>query len=98
MTSLKFSLVVKLTTIRSVLSIVATENLHLKQLDVKIVLLHGDLEDIYMMQQQEYIISGMEQLLCKLKKSLLWLETSFETVVSEVRQIHGCSGHFLTLP
>jgi len=45
-----FSLVVKLTTIRSVLSIVAAEDLHLKQLDVKTAFLHGDLEDIYMLQ------------------------------------------------
>jgi len=45
-----FSSVVKLTTIRFVLSIVAAEYLHLEQLDVKTVFLHGDLEDIYMMQ------------------------------------------------
>ena len=46
-----FSPVVKLNTIRSVLSIVAVENLHLEQLDVKTVFLHGDLEeDIYMHQ------------------------------------------------
>ncbi|GJV06414.1 retrovirus-related pol polyprotein from transposon TNT 1-94 [Tanacetum coccineum] len=38
-----FSLVVKMTTIRLVLSIVATENLHLEQLDVKTSFLYGDL-------------------------------------------------------
>jgi len=38
----------KLTTIRSVLSIVAAEDLHVEQLDVKAVFRHGDLEDIYM--------------------------------------------------
>ena len=42
----KFSLVVKLTTISS-LSIVATEDLHLEQLNVKTAFLHGGLEDIY---------------------------------------------------
>ena len=40
-----FSLVVKMTSIRTVLSLVATEDLHLEQLDVKIAFLHGDLDE-----------------------------------------------------
>eukprot|EP00253_Pinus_taeda_P010034 PITA_10034 len=44
-----FSLVVKMTSIRTILSLVAVENLHLEQLDVKTTFLHGDLEEeIYM--------------------------------------------------
>ena len=44
-----FSLVVKMSTIRLVLGMVAAENLHLEQLGVKTTFLHGDLEeDIYM--------------------------------------------------
>ena len=43
-----FSPVVKLTSIRILLSVVASENLHLKQMDVKISFLHGDLDkEIY---------------------------------------------------
>lgn len=39
----------KLNTIRYVLSIVASEEIYLEQLDLKIVFLHGDLdEEIYM--------------------------------------------------
>ena len=48
-----FSPIVKLTTIRYILSIVVAEDLHLEQLNVKIVFLHGDMEEnIYMMQPQ----------------------------------------------
>ncbi|XXG79495.1 hypothetical protein AAC387_Pa09g0546 [Persea americana] len=58
-----FSPVVKLNTIRSVLSIVAVENLHLEQLDVKTAFLHGDLEeDIYMHQPQGYAVPGKKEM------------------------------------
>ena len=61
----------KLTTIRVVLGIVAVENLHLEQLDVKTTFLHGDLEeDIYMQQPEGFTIQGKENQVCKLKKSL----------------------------
>ncbi|GKC72575.1 retrovirus-related pol polyprotein from transposon TNT 1-94, partial [Tanacetum coccineum] len=65
-----FSPVVKMTTIRLVLSIVAAENLHLEQLDVKTTFLHGDLdEDIYMTQPDGFQSARKEQnLMCKLKK------------------------------
>ena len=70
-----FSPVVKLTTIRSVLSIVAVEGLHLKQLDVKTVFLHGDLEEeIYIQQPDGFLMKGKENLVCKLKKSLYGLK------------------------
>ena len=44
-----FSPAMKMSTIRLVLGMVAAENLHLEQLDVKTACLHGELEeDIYM--------------------------------------------------
>ena len=44
-----FSHVVKMTSIHTILSIVAFEDLYLEQLDVKIAFIHGDLdEEIYM--------------------------------------------------
>ena len=70
-----FSPVVKMTTIRLVLSIVAAEGLHLEQLDVKTAFLHGDLdEDIYMIQPEGFQVKGRENLVCKLKKSLYGLK------------------------
>ena len=54
--------------------------LHLKQVDVKTVFLHGNLEDICMMQPHGYIISGKDQLM-----SLYGLKQA----LSEVRQIYG---------
>ena len=70
-----FSPVVKMTTIRLVLGIVAAEDLHLEQLDVKTAFLHGDLEeDIYMAQPEGFLVTGKENLVCKLKKSLYGLK------------------------
>ena len=48
-----FSLVVKLTSIRILLSIVTSEKLHLDQMDVKTTFSHGDLEKEIYMQQPE---------------------------------------------
>ena len=70
-----FSLVVKLTIIRLVLKIIAAENLHFKQLDVKTVFFHGDLEEeLYMRQPEGFIKENRKNLICRLKKSLYGLK------------------------
>ena len=62
-------------TISLVLGMVATENLHLEQLDVKTAFLHGDLEkDLYMIQPEGFTVQGQENLVCKLRKSLYGLK------------------------
>eukprot|EP00253_Pinus_taeda_P003640 PITA_03640 len=67
--------VVKMTSTRTILSLVAAEDLHLKQLDVKTTFLHGDLEEeIYMQQPQGYEVKGKDKLVCRLKKSLYGLK------------------------
>ena len=44
-----FSPIVKMTSMHNVLSLVATEDFHLENLDIKIAFLHDDLdEEIYM--------------------------------------------------
>ena len=64
-----------MTSIRTILSIVATEDLHLEQLNVKTTFLHGDLdEEIYMAQPYGFNVKGKENLVCKLKKSLYGLK------------------------
>eukprot|EP00253_Pinus_taeda_P004050 PITA_04050 len=70
-----FSHVVKMTSIRTILSLVAIEYFHLEKLDVKTAFLHGDLrEEIYMQQPKRYEVKGKEKLVCRLKKSLYGLK------------------------
>ena len=72
-----FSPVVKHSSIRTLLSIVAMHDFELEQLDVKTAFLHGELEeDIYMEQPEGFVIPGKEKLVCKLKKSLYELKQS----------------------
>ena len=72
-----FSPVVKMTSIRTVLILVAVEYLHLEQLDVKTVLLHGYLEEeINMQQRQGYEVKGKENFICRLKKNLYAMKQS----------------------
>ena len=64
-----------MTTIRLVLGIVASEDLHVEQMDVKTAFLYGYLEEnIYMMQPEGFLVVGKENLVCKLKKSLYGLK------------------------
>ena len=70
-----FAPVVKMTSIRTVLSIAASMNLEVEQLDVKTTFLHGDLEEeIYMQQPEGFVERGKEHLVCRLKKSLYGLK------------------------
>jgi hypothetical protein len=71
-----FSLVVKHSSIRALLGIVAMHDLELEQLDVKTAFLHDDLEEIYMDQLEGFIVPGKENFVCKLKKSLYDLKQS----------------------
>ena len=69
-----FSLVVKLTSIRILLSVVASESLHLEKMDVKTTFLHGDLDkEIYMQQPEGFVVPGKERMVCKLTRSLYGL-------------------------
>ena len=66
---------VRHTSIRVVLAMVAHLDMELEQMDVKTEFLHGDLEEqIYMEQPEGFSQPGQEHLVCKLKKSLYGLK------------------------
>uniref|UniRef100_A0A2N9HJ76 Integrase catalytic domain-containing protein n=1 Tax=Fagus sylvatica TaxID=28930 RepID=A0A2N9HJ76_FAGSY len=72
-----FSPVVRHTSIRAVLALVADQDLELEQLDVKTAFLHGNLEEeIFMEQPEGFKQPGTENLVCRLKKSLYGLKQS----------------------
>uniref|UniRef100_A0A2N9ID98 CCHC-type domain-containing protein n=1 Tax=Fagus sylvatica TaxID=28930 RepID=A0A2N9ID98_FAGSY len=72
-----FSPVVRHTSIRVVLALVADQDLELEQLDVKTAFLHGNLEEeIFMEQLEGFKQPGTENLVCRLKKSLYGLKQS----------------------
>ena len=70
-----FSHVLKMTSIRTILSLVVVKYFHLEQLEVKTFFIHGDLEEeIYMQQPHGYEVKGKENLVCGLKKSFYGLK------------------------
>ncbi|KAL9253629.1 Retrovirus-related Pol polyprotein from transposon TNT 1-94-like protein [Drosera capensis] len=84
-----FSPVVRMSSIRTVLSLTATLDLEVEQMDVKIAFLHGDLEEeIYMEQPDGFRVKDKADYVCKLKKSLYGLKQAprqwykkFESVI-----------------
>jgi len=72
-----FSPIVKHTSIRMLLVIVAQFDLELEQMDVKTAFLHGELEEkIYIKQPEGYIVENKENKVSLLKKSLYGLKQS----------------------
>ena len=66
-----FSPVVKMSSIRTVISLAATLDLEVEQMDVKTTFLHGNLEEeIYMKQPDGFLVKGKEDYVCRLRKSL----------------------------
>ena len=70
-----FSSVVKFTSIRLLLAIVACLDLELHQIDVKTTFLNGELnKEIYMEQSVGFVVKGQEKKVCKLKRSIYGLK------------------------
>ena len=70
-----FSPVAKFGTVRSILSIAASENLHLVQFDVSTAFLYCELKEIIYIKQPEGFHDGTSKI-CELKKSLFGLKQS----------------------
>ncbi|KAH9654151.1 hypothetical protein KPL70_027652 [Citrus sinensis] len=74
-----FSPVVRLTTVKVVLAMCATLDLHLEQLDVKTIFLHEELEEeIYMLQPEGFAKTGKENLVCRLSSGHCAYHKRFE--------------------
>ncbi|MCO5599479.1 hypothetical protein L7F22_053583 [Adiantum nelumboides] len=72
-----FSTLVKMTSLRILLALLATEDMERDQMDVITAFLHGDLEEeIYMQQPEGFMQKGREHLVYKLLKSLFGLKQS----------------------
>jgi hypothetical protein len=72
-----FSPIAKLTSIRFLLSVAATFDFEVEQMNVKTSFLHGDLEEeIYMKKPEGFVVKGKKELVWKLKKSLYGLKQS----------------------
>ena len=72
-----FSPVVRFTSIRLILAIVASMDLELHQMDVKTAFLNGDLEEeIYMQQPIGFVNEGQENKVCRLLMSIYGLKQS----------------------
>ena len=70
-----FSPVAKMAYVRLFISLVATYNWDLHQLDIKNAFLHGDLqEEVYMEQPPRFVAQGEIEKVCRLRKSLFGLK------------------------
>ena len=98
-----FSPVAKMTSIRFLLSLTATFDLEVEQMDVKTMFLHGDLnEEIYMKQPEGFSVKGKKELVYKLKKSLYGLKQSprmwyqkFDTYIQGLGFVRSNVDHYV---
>jgi hypothetical protein len=74
-----YSPVARLTTIRALLSLVASYGFIVNQMDVKIAFLNRELdEEIYMDQPYGFVVEGQEGKVCKLLKFLYGLKQALK--------------------
>jgi hypothetical protein len=87
------SLVAKMTTIRTIIAMVATKGWSFYQLDVKINKIHGDLqEEMYMEQPLGCVDQTHPNLVCRLKKTLYCLKQTPRAWSNKISQYLITSG------
>ena len=92
-----FSLVVKQTTIRVVLSLALSKGWLIRQLDVNNAFLNGDLkEDIYLQQPEGFADVSKSNLVCKLHKSLYGLKQAPRAWFERLQNVLVSSGFTCT--
>ena len=75
-----FSPVAMLKSIQILLAVAASLDYEIWQMDVKITILNGSLEeDIYMQQLEGFIVRGQEHMACKLQRSIYGLKQASRT-------------------
>ena len=94
-----YSLVSRITSIRTLIAIASLNNMEIHQMDVKTAFLNGELdEEIYMEQPEGFAVQGQENKVCKLVKSLYglkqapkqWHEKFDHTMLSHGFKINEC--------
>jgi hypothetical protein len=79
-----FSPVAKMNTIRLMIALATKYNWKLHQLDVKSTFLNGELkEEVYLVQPEGFVKQGQEHLVCIVKESTIWSQTSSQVMVCE---------------
>ena len=80
-----FSPVVKMTTLRTVLALVACQDMDLVQMDMKTAFLHGDLhEDIYMQQPEGYQVKGKRGLYANCRRVFMGSSRHLESGITSL--------------
>ncbi|CAA6674842.1 unnamed protein product [Spirodela intermedia] len=97
-----FSPVIKMTTVRLLLSIAISQRWHIHQLDVSNTFLHGDLSKSIIMEQPEgYKNSNFPNHVCKLHKSIYGLKQSlrawFSKLSSYLSQFYRIQNRYLLI-